>query len=240
MNDLTEENEQLSARIDQLEEEIVGLNVACEDQEQSTLDSMELSKRLRTELDKAEVELNRVRYDGPRGNWKCPECDFFAVVQAINVNTGTVGVPRIQEVPKCSNNCGPMRPLTWKEACANQDAGYKRLNEVMDDREEQLKKLKDGLRNNNTKFDMALLDAYIENFKTIKRERDDWRAIAEHNHGICVDMNEELVRLKKGDFTKEEIHEFCHKLAETVPREEFEQGCKNYQDKLYGLPSKGG
>jgi len=226
-----------------------------------------------TEAEKWKAEAKRIKYDGPRGHWKCDECDFALMVQAINVAQGTIGVLRVQQVPDCSNCNTPMRPLTWKEACANQDAGYKRLNEVIDEREEQLKKLKAGLKNNNTDFELAFLDAYLDKFKALTRERDDWGRIAEHNkdafdgsleswnkaikdlkdelevaqgfHKVAVaernlahhqldKRDKEIDRLKQGDFTKEEIHEFCHKLAETVPRQEFEKGCRDYQLKLYG------
>ena len=51
------------------------------------------------------------------------------------------------------------------------------------------------------------------------------------------DLRRENDRLLAGDFTKEEIHNFCHKLPETVSRCEFEKGCREYQDKLYGTQS---
>jgi len=34
--------------------------------------------------------------------------------------------------------------------------------------------------------------------------------------------------------TPEQIHSLCHNLPSTVSREEFEEGCRLYQDKLYG------
>lgn len=41
-------------------------------------------------------------------------------------------------------------------------------------------------------------------------------------------------RWQAGDFTKEEIHNFCHKLPETVSACEFAAGCAEYQRKIYG------
>ena len=41
-------------------------------------------------------------------------------------------------------------------------------------------------------------------------------------------------RLLAGDFTKREIHNFCHKLPETVSSLEFASGCMAYQTELYG------
>ena len=50
-------------------------------------------------------------------------------------------------------------------------------------------------------------------------------------------LRRDKTRLLAGDFTKEEIQNFCHKLPETVSRCDFEQGCREYQDKLYGTQS---
>lgn len=52
-----------------------------------------------------------------------------------------------------------------------------------------------------------------------------------------------LERWRAGDFTADEIHNFCHKLPECVPLDEFKRGCEEYQQKLYGamlndVPSK--
>lgn len=46
--------------------------------------------------------------------------------------------------------------------------------------------------------------------------------------------NDELARLKRGEFKPEEIQEFCHKLPETVSAREFADGCAAYQRTLYG------
>ena len=46
----------------------------------------------------------------------------------------------------------------------------------------------------------------------------------------------ENYRLLKGDFTPEELQGLCHNLT-TQQRCEFEQGCKDYQDKLFGVTS---
>ena len=44
----------------------------------------------------------------------------------------------------------------------------------------------------------------------------------------------EIKRLKRGEFTYDEIMDFCHNLPETVSKEEFAEGCAKYQCKLYG------
>lgn len=56
-----------------------------------------------------------------------------------------------------------------------------------------------------------------------KHARNNWQALID-----------ELRRLRAGDFTAEEIHGFCHKLSDTVPPDEFAEGCAEYQKKLYG------
>jgi len=47
-------------------------------------------------------------------------------------------------------------------------------------------------------------------------------------------MKAELERLRGGNFTPSEVHDFCHILPETVTPEEFAKGCEDYQVKLYG------
>lgn len=65
--------------------------------------------------------------------------------------------------------------------------------------------------------------------------KDALRAVTEQKLTLTVEYN----RLLAGDFKPEEIHGFCHKLAETVSREEFMEGCRRYQLKLYGEPNAG-
>ena len=46
----------------------------------------------------------------------------------------------------------------------------------------------------------------------------------------------EVARLKRGDFTPEEFQNLCHNLHErpVCTREEFSQGCLQFQEKLFG------
>lgn len=47
----------------------------------------------------------------------------------------------------------------------------------------------------------------------------------------------EIRRLKRGDFTKAEIHNLCHNLHEknsNCTLAEFQEGCKEFQNKLFG------
>jgi hypothetical protein len=52
--------------------------------------------------------------------------------------------------------------------------------------------------------------------------------------GVIEFLLAEIERIKRGDFTREEVHGFCHNLTDKVPRAEFEEGCRKYQDRLYG------
>lgn len=45
-------------------------------------------------------------------------------------------------------------------------------------------------------------------------------------------LQEENERLKRGEFTPEEVQNFCHNLKGTL--KEFCKGCEEYQQKLYG------
>lgn len=47
-------------------------------------------------------------------------------------------------------------------------------------------------------------------------------------------LKDEYERLKAGEFTKEEIHNFCHNIEKTVPLEEFAERCRLEMQKLYG------
>lgn len=51
---------------------------------------------------------------------------------------------------------------------------------------------------------------------------------------ITTVVGAEILRLTSGEFTVQEIQQFCHKIKETCPRAEFEAGCKAYQDLVYG------
>jgi hypothetical protein len=43
----------------------------------------------------------------------------------------------------------------------------------------------------------------------------------------------EIERLKRGEFTPEEIQHLCHRVAETVSADAFARGCAEYQRRLY-------
>lgn len=38
------------------------------------------------------------------GMWKCSKCGFLLIRRTIYVHSGTVGVPRDDEAPKCDND----------------------------------------------------------------------------------------------------------------------------------------
>ena len=48
-------------------------------------------------------------------------------------------------------------------------------------------------------------------------------------------LEHEITRLKKGDFTPEELQNLCHNLAEDKEKKcEFFKGCCEYQKELFG------
>ena len=49
-------------------------------------------------------------------------------------------------------------------------------------------------------------------------------------------LAKEVIRLRRGDFTPEEFQNLCHNLHErpVCAREEFSQGCLQFQEKLFG------
>lgn len=49
-----------------------------------------------------------------------------------------------------------------------------------------------------------------------------------------AELEAEIERLKAGQFTKDEVQNFCHNLNATVPVEEFARGCATEQYRLYG------
>lgn len=55
-----------------------------------------------------------------------------------------------------------------------------------------------------------------------------------HLRRLLTDAQAEIERLKRGDFTADEIHAMCHKLEALVPAGEFARGCADFQVKLYG------
>lgn len=50
---------------------------------------------------------------------------------------------------------------------------------------------------------------------------------------VVIDLMNEIERLKRGDFTSEEFQNLCHNST-AENRSLFEQGCKEYQDKIFG------
>lgn len=51
---------------------------------------------------------------------------------------------------------------------------------------------------------------------------------------VAFEAAVQIRRLLAGDFTKEEIHNFCHKIPATVSAQEFASGCMAYQMEIYG------
>jgi hypothetical protein len=51
-------------------------------------------------------------------------------------------------------------------------------------------------------------------------------------------LKKEVERLKEGDFTPEELQNLCHNL-QGCGRAEFEEGCRRYQEQLFGPKPNG-
>lgn len=52
-------------------------------------------------------------------------------------------------------------------------------------------------------------------------------------------LKKEINRLKEGNLSEEEFQNLCHNLCKLkLTREQFEQGCRDYQDKLFGKKEK--
>lgn len=59
-------------------------------------------------------------------------------------------------------------------------------------------------------------------------------SLLEHGSTGLSELLAEIDRLKAGDFTSEEIQNFCHKISETEPVCKFADGCADYQKMLFG------
>lgn len=56
-------------------------------------------------------------------------------------------------------------------------------------------------------------------------------------HNCCESIREAaklIERWRTGNFTKDEIHDFCHNLHGTVSAVQFAEGCTAEQRKIYG------
>ncbi len=71
-------------------------------------------------------------------------------------------------------------------------------------------------------------DDYKWSDRVNELEQERTKLLAE-NHALT----QEIARLKAGQFTEGEFQDLCHDKFPCT-REEFEQGCKDYQDKLFG------
>ena len=70
--------------------------------------------------------------------------------------------------------------------------------------------------------------------EAVARNDPEFGELAGEAAALIREQVKELDRLRSGDFTKEEIHNFCHKLDKTVSAREFANGCMAYQTQLYG------
>lgn len=68
---------------------------------------------------------------------------------------------------------------------------------------------------------------YEEELETIRKTYKD------HLNTLKTYYENEIKRLQEGSLTNEEFHNLCHN-TKCVSREEFERGCLEYQNKIYG------
>lgn len=71
--------------------------------------------------------------------------------------------------------------------------------------------------------------------KAVQEQKERAQFICETVNRIA-ELEAELTRLKRGEFTPEEFQRLCHHWDERpgCTREAFEQGCREYQKKLFG------
>jgi hypothetical protein len=50
------------------------------------------------------------------GEFKCPQCHFWASMQKIDEQARPIGVADVGEIPKCPYDDTVMKPITWREA----------------------------------------------------------------------------------------------------------------------------
>lgn len=50
------------------------------------------------------------------GEFKCPQCHFWASMQKIDERSRPIGVADVGEIPKCPYDNTEMKPVTWREA----------------------------------------------------------------------------------------------------------------------------
>lgn len=88
------------------------------------------------------------------------------------------------------------------------------------------------------KFTNATNQDLIENFLDRIFEDFEVLTVAEFINQLFtlfqIDSTE-FKRLLSGDFTQEEFQNLCHNMNPDCKRSDFEKGCKDYTDKLFGV-----
>lgn len=76
---------------------------------------------------------------------------------------------------------------------------------------------------------------YVSEYNGEFAARLGWNACELEKNKKILELRKKIERYERGDFTRDEIHNFCHNLEKTVSLEEFKRGCKEYQNKLFQL-----
>lgn len=61
------------------------------------------------------------------GEWVCPKCGFRLHSRLLRASDMAVGIDQNRLPEQCANDCGLMRPLTWKESDFDCGKGIERL-----------------------------------------------------------------------------------------------------------------
>jgi hypothetical protein len=112
-----------------------------------------------------------------------------------------------------------------------------RTNELVTLRQENLL-LRESLARAENTLGLAHegLKGAIAEEKRLRADLDWFIRKAESQWERIKELETEVIRLKRGDFTPEEFQDLCHHRDEKegCTLEDFSQGCLDYQRKLFG------
>lgn len=76
----------------------------------------------------------------------------------------------------------------------------------------------------------------LEEARGMLASRAHTKGMNPYHHGMMWWLVEEVERLRRGELTPEEVQSLCHNLHERprCTRAEFEAGCEQFQDRLFG------
>ncbi len=181
---------------------------------------------LRRELVRSEEAFGQVKREqtGPPGEWLCDQCGFVCSSRTIDVAAGTVGVPKIQRVPDCSNGCGLLRPLTWEES----EGRWANGQEALLARAEQAGRERDEA----VDADARLAVVYGETVIALDQARTDLEALtAERARATASWKAEETAWVETERELRGELEAARAEVKRLKTREELRPRCD-----AYGIP----